>query len=88
MIIIIDLSYILYNDLWMWNTTKTKLNQTGWKSLNDLCQKADGTHTTRDKVMLEVYCIGLAIWNKRHEMLTSGVVLLHNNMHLHTATCT
>jgi hypothetical protein len=24
MIIIIDLSYIMYNDLWMWN--KTKLN--------------------------------------------------------------
>jgi hypothetical protein len=26
MIIIIDLSYIMYNDLWMWN--KTKLNWT------------------------------------------------------------
>jgi hypothetical protein len=28
MIIIIDLSYIMYNDLWMWNKTKlTKLDK-------------------------------------------------------------
>jgi hypothetical protein len=42
----------------------------------------------------EVYCETLkkklyrAIQNKRHGMLTSGVVLLHDNARLYTAPCT
>jgi hypothetical protein len=41
----------------------------------------------------EVYCETLkklhrAIQNKRHGMLTSGVVLLHDNLCPHTAACT
>jgi hypothetical protein len=41
----------------------------------------------------EVYCETLkllhrASQNKRHGMLTSGVMLLHDNVRPHTATCT
>jgi hypothetical protein len=41
----------------------------------------------------DVYCekskkLHRAIQNKRHEILTSSVVLLHDNKHLHTAACT
>jgi hypothetical protein len=41
----------------------------------------------------EVYCeilnkLHRTIQNKRHGMLTSGVVLIHDNVCLHTAACT
>jgi hypothetical protein len=44
-------------------------------------------------VTSEVYCETLkklcrAIQNKGPGMVTSGVVLSHNNVHLHTAACT
>jgi hypothetical protein len=44
-------------------------------------------------VMSEVYCKTLknlrrAIQNKRYRMLTSGVMLLHENARLHRAACT
>jgi histone-lysine N-methyltransferase SETMAR len=43
-------------------------------------------------IMSEVYCMlkkkHRAIQNKRHGMLTSGVVLLHENAHPYKATCT
>jgi hypothetical protein len=47
----------------------------------------------QETIISEVYCKTLnklcrAIQNKRHEMLTFGVVLLHDNVHLHTAACT
>jgi hypothetical protein len=40
----------------------------------------------------EVYCETLkklhrAIQNKRRGIMTSGIVLLHDNVHLYTATC-
>jgi hypothetical protein len=46
-------------------------------------------------IMSQVYCIfetrkncpRLAIQNRKCGMLTSGAVLLHENVHLHTATC-
>jgi hypothetical protein len=40
--------------------------------------------------MSEVYCEALKNkkHNKRHRMLTSSVVLLHDNTRLHTAACT
>jgi hypothetical protein len=33
-------------------------------------------------------CVGPAIRNKKRGMLTCGIVLLHDNAHLHTAVCT
>jgi hypothetical protein len=47
----------------------------------------------RTTVTSEVYCETLrklhrAIQNKRHGMLTSGLVLLHDNAHPHTAART
>jgi hypothetical protein len=43
------------------------------------------------RIMSQVYCktvkkLSSAIQNKRRGMLTCGVVLLHDNAHLHTAT--
>jgi hypothetical protein len=45
------------------------------------------------KITSEVYCETLkilcrAIQNKRYGMLTSGIVLLHDSVHLHTAART
>jgi histone-lysine N-methyltransferase SETMAR len=34
------------------------------------------------------YYVGPAIQNKRRGMLTFSIVLLHDNVHLHTAACT
>jgi transposase len=47
----------------------------------------------RTTITSDVYCETLkelcrAVQNKRHVILISGVVLLHDNVHLHTAACT
>jgi hypothetical protein len=54
-----------------------------------------GIHATKATVMSEVYCktlkkncVGLAIQNERRGMLKSNVVLLHDNVSLHTAAHT
>jgi hypothetical protein len=38
--------------------------------------------------MLKESCVGLDILNKRRIMLTSGVVLIHDNVHPRTVACT
>jgi hypothetical protein len=57
-------------------------------------RSADGrVHAKRDQnnirsVLQNTKKLHRAIQNKRRKMLTSGVVLLHDNVHLHTAART
>jgi hypothetical protein len=79
-----------------WNILKKRLPESCWQRFSRTEKSADGEiHATRDhnnvrSVLWNTNKLHRAIQNKRHGMLRSSIpiVLLHDNMHLHAATCT